>query len=65
TSLLKPGQTMSSLILNLFFEATPGTTEFSAILGVGLFLMILALSVNIVARLMVTRVLKVKGGAVE
>ena len=65
TSLLRPGQTMSSLILNLFFEATPGTYEFSAILGVGLFLMILAFSINIMARLMVTRVLKVKGGAVE
>ncbi len=65
TSLLKPGQTMSSLILNLFFEATPGTQEFSAILGVGLFLMILAFSINIIARLMVIRVLKVKGGAVE
>ena len=65
TSLLKPGQTMSSLILNLFFEATPGTYEFSAILGVGLFLMVLAFSINIIARLMVTRVLKVKGGAVE
>jgi len=65
TSLLKPGQTMSSLILNLFFEATPGTTEFSAILGVGLFLMILALAINIIARLMVTRVLKIKGGLVE
>jgi len=65
TSLLKPGQTMSSLILNLFFEATPGTTEFSAILGVGLFLMILALAINMIARLMVTRVLKIKGGVVE
>lgn len=65
TSLLKPGQTMSSLILNLFFEATPGTAEFSAILGVGLFLMVLALCINIIARLMVTRVLNVKGGTVE
>lgn len=65
TSLLKQGQTMSSYIVNIFFDATPGTYEFSAILGVGLFLMILALAINLIARLLVTRVLKIKGGAVE
>lgn len=65
TSLLKNGNTMASYIVNVFFDATPGTSEFSAILGVGLFLMIMALAINVLARLMVTRVLKIKGGAVE
>ncbi|QQG48767.1 MAG: phosphate ABC transporter permease subunit PstC [archaeon] len=65
TSLLKQSQTMSSYIVNIFFDATPGTYEFSAILGVGLFLLVLALVINVLARLMVTRLLKVKGGAVE
>jgi phosphate transport system permease protein len=65
TSLFKPGQTMASLIANDFLEATPGTLELSAYIGVGLFLLLLSLSINVIAQIMVTRVLKVKGGAVE
>ncbi|HVP17189.1 MAG TPA: phosphate ABC transporter permease subunit PstC [candidate division Zixibacteria bacterium] len=65
TSLFKPSQTMASLIANNFLEATPGTLELSAYIGVGLFLLLLSLSINVIAQLMVTRVLKVKGGAVE
>lgn len=65
TSLLKPGQTMSSLIANGFLESTPGTLEYSAYIGVGLLLLLLSLSINIIAQIMVTRVFKVKGGAVE
>jgi len=65
TSLFKPGQTMSSLIANGFLEATPGSLEYSAFLGVGLLLLLLGLSINVIAQVMVTRVLKVKGGAVE
>ena len=38
---------------------------FSAYIGVGLTLMILGLAINVIAQLMVTRLLKVKGGAVE
>jgi phosphate transport system permease protein len=64
-SLFKPGQTMSSLIANGFLEATPGSLEYSAFLGVGLLLLLLSLSINVIAQVMVTRVLKVKGGAVE
>lgn len=65
TSLFKPSQTMASLIANNFLETTPGTLERSALIGVGLILLLLSLLINIVAQIMVTRVLKVKGGAVE
>jgi phosphate transport system permease protein len=65
TSLLKGSQTMASLIANGFIEASPGTLEISAYIGVGLLLLIVALVINVFAQLMVTKVLKVKGGAVE
>jgi phosphate transport system permease protein len=65
TSLFKPSQTMSSLIANGFLEATPASLELPAYIGVGLMLLLLSLSINIAAHVMVTRVLKVKGGAVE
>jgi phosphate transport system permease protein len=65
TSLFQPSQTLSSLIANTFSEANPGTMELSAIIGVGLLLLFLSLSINLIAQVMVTRVLKVKGGAVE
>ncbi len=65
TSLFKGSQTMSSLIANGFLEATPASLELPALIGVGLFLLMLALAINIIAQVMVTRVLKVKGGAVE
>ncbi len=64
TSLFKPSQTMSSLIANGFLEST-ASLEKSAYIGVGLFLLLLSLIINIAAHVMVTRVLKVKGGAVE
>ncbi len=65
TSLFKPSQTLASLIANNFLETTPGTLERSALIGVGLILLLLSLLINIIAQIMVTRVLKVKGGAVE
>jgi phosphate transport system permease protein len=55
---------MASLIANGFLEAT-GPLEKSAYIGVGLILLLLSLLINVVAQVMVTRVLKVKGGAVE
>jgi phosphate transport system permease protein len=64
TSLFKPGQTMASLIANGFMEAT-GKLEVSAYIGVGLILLIMSLAINIGAHFMVTRMLKVKGGAIE
>jgi phosphate transport system permease protein len=64
TSLFIPGQTLPSLIANGFLEA-PTPIEKSAYIGAGLVLLLISLLINIVAHLMVTRVLKVKGGAVE
>jgi phosphate transport system permease protein len=64
TSLFMPGQTMSSLIANGFLESTT-PVEKSAYIGVGLILLIVSLLINIGARVFVTRVLKVEGGAVE
>jgi phosphate transport system permease protein len=64
TSLFRSGQTMSSLIANGFLEAT-SPLEVSAYMGVGLLLLLLSLVINIFAHVMVTRIMKVKGGAVE
>jgi phosphate transport system permease protein len=64
TSLFKPGQTMPSLIANGFFDAQSPVAA-SAYLGVGLILLVMSLLINILAHLLVTRVFKVKGGAVE
>lgn len=64
TSLFKPGQTMASLIANGFLEAT-GKLEVSAYIGVGLILLIISLLINLGAGILVHRVLKVKGGAIE
>jgi len=64
TSLFKPSQTMASLIANGFLEAT-GSLQVAAYIGVGLILLLLSLLINVGAHIMVTRVLKVKGGAIE
>jgi phosphate transport system permease protein len=65
TSLFKGSQTMSSLIANGFLEATPASLELPAYIGVGLLLLLLSLSINVIAEIMVSRVLKIKGGAIE
>lgn len=64
TTLFQAGQTLPSLIANGFFDAQT-QIESSAYIGAGLVLLIISLIINIVAHVMVTRVLKVKGGAVE
>jgi phosphate transport system permease protein len=63
TSLLKGGQTLSSLIATEFGEA--GGLHLSALLGLGLVLFLFALVINVFAQLMVSRVFKVTGGTVE
>ncbi|MEM2081955.1 MAG: phosphate ABC transporter permease subunit PstC [Candidatus Bathyarchaeia archaeon] len=63
-SLFQPGQTLPSLIANGFLEA-PTPLEKSAYMGAGLVLLLISLLINIIAHVMVSRVLKVKGGAVE
>ena len=65
TSLFKPGQTMASLIANGYLEASPSSLELPAYIAVGFTLLLLGLFINVVAHLMVTHVLKIKGGAVE
>jgi phosphate transport system permease protein len=64
TSLFRSSQTMASLIANGFLEAT-GSLEVSAYVGVGLILLLISLLINVGAHILVTRVLKVKGGAIE
>ncbi|HYY90631.1 MAG TPA: phosphate ABC transporter permease subunit PstC [Candidatus Dormibacteraeota bacterium] len=64
-SLFRSGQTMASLIANEFNEAEAGSLQQSALIGVGFMLFLIALLINMFAQLMVWRVLKVKGGAVE
>lgn len=64
-SLFRSGQTMASLIANEFNEAEAGSLHQSALIGIGLMLFLIALLINVFAQLMVWRVLKVKGGAVE
>jgi len=64
TSLLKPSQTMASLIANEFNEADPTSLHPSALIGVALILFIFALAINIFARFLVWRVVRVRGGSV-
>jgi phosphate transport system permease protein len=63
-SLFRPGQTLPSLIANGFIES-PTPLETSAYVGAGLVLLLMSILINVIAHIMVTRVLKVKGGAVE
>jgi phosphate transport system permease protein len=64
TSLLKPGETLSSLIAIKFGEAS-GQYLIPALIGMGLLLFAFAFLVNIFAQLMVTKVLRVTGGRME
>jgi phosphate transport system permease protein len=64
-SLFQSGQTMASLIANGCMEATTGSLKLSTYLGVGLTLLIMSLIINVGAHLIMTRVFKVKGGAIE
>ncbi|MCL2642427.1 MAG: phosphate ABC transporter permease subunit PstC [Candidatus Bathyarchaeota archaeon] len=65
TSLFQPGQTMASLIANGFLDTTRGSLASSAYIGVGLTLLFISLLINVGAHVVMTRVFKVKGGAVE
>jgi phosphate transport system permease protein len=64
TSLFKPGQTLPSLIANGFIES-PTPLEKSAYVGAALVLITISIIINVIAYLMVTRLLKIKGGAIE
>lgn len=60
-SLFAPGYTMASLIANEFSEAS-GDMHLSALMAVGLTLLVLALVVNAIARWLVWRVARRAGG---
>jgi len=64
-SLLQPGQTMASIIANEFNEASPSSLHIDALIGIGLILFIISISINIVAHMLVSRVLKAHEGAVQ
>ena len=65
SSLFKSSQTMSSIIANEFVEASPASLHLPALIGVGLVLLLIAICINIVAHMLVTRMLKVKEGAIN
>jgi phosphate transport system permease protein len=63
-SLFQPGQTMSSIIANEFSEASTTGLHLPALVGIGLILFAVAVGINIIAHLLVSRVLKAHEGAV-
>ena len=63
TSLFIQGQTLASLIAGQYYEAE--STLLSAVIGAGLALFGIALLINVFAQFLVSKVLKVKAGAVE
>lgn len=65
TSFFKPSQTMSSIIANEFVEASPASIHLPALIGVALVLLLIAIAINVVAHILVTRMLKVKEGAIN
>ncbi len=56
---------MSSIVANEFVEASPASLHLPALIGVALVLLIIAIVINIFAHLLVTRMLKVKEGAIN
>jgi len=64
-TLFQPGQTMSSIIANEFIEASPASLHLPALIGIGLTLLLVAIAINIVAHLLVSRMLKVKEGVIN
>jgi phosphate transport system permease protein len=64
TSLFSPSQTLSSLIANEFNEATT-VLHTSALIALGAVLFILTMGINVGARVLVSRMVKVVPGAKE
>ncbi len=65
SSFFKPSQTMSSIIANEFVEASPASLHLPALIGVALVLLLVAIVINVIAHILVTRMLKVKEGAIN
>jgi phosphate transport system permease protein len=64
-TLFQPGQTMSSIVANEFIEASPASLHLPALIGIGFTLLLVAIAINIVAHLLVSRMLKVKEGVIN
>lgn len=64
-TLFQPGQTMSSIIANEFIEASPASLHLPALIGVGFTLLLVAIAINVVAHLLVSRMLRVKEGVIN
>jgi phosphate transport system permease protein len=64
SSLFGPGQTLASIMANEFAEASQGGLHMAALIGIGLILFIMAFAINVVAHLLVARVVKSHEGAV-
>lgn len=64
-SLFDAGQTMPSIIANEFLEASPVGLHTPALIGVGLILLGVGLSINIVAHFLVGRMVKVNEGPMQ
>ena len=64
SSLLKPSQTLSSVIANQFNDAS-SDLHIAALMGAGIILLGIAVAINIVAHILVTRMLKVREGVIN
>ena len=64
-SLFSPSNTIPGIIASEFVEASPAGLHLPALIGTGLILLAIAMCINIVAHLLVTRMLKVKEGAIN
>jgi len=64
-SLFGPSQTMSSIIANEFVEASPASLHMPALIGIALILLLIAVVINIIAHILVTKMLKIKEGAIN
>jgi phosphate transport system permease protein len=64
TSLFSQGQSLASLIANEFNEAS-SNLQLSALIGLGVILLILTVAINIGARILVAKMVKVSTGGRE
>jgi phosphate transport system permease protein len=62
TSIFSQGQTLASLVANEFNEAS-SDLHLSALIALGLILLVLTMGINVVARLLVKKKIKVSSGA--
>ncbi len=64
TSLFQPSQTLATIMANEFAEASQGGLHLAALIGIGLILFLMAFTINVIAHLLVARVVKSHEGAV-